>query len=280
MKNYIYLLVSLILLSCNKEDNFIENEEVITNTIERSSKSTDAVSLVKSWTSSTQFRWYESFTRKFTVKVANLAFDKKVSVYNEKVDGSWDEIPLTFTASIDNGAYEIWTGAHENSGSGIQRIYDDQFVVKYEVNGNTYWDNNDNANYIMSKSEGYYFADPNLMVSVDIDRVNIFYDRYTNETRFNVTADVRNIAPEKEVGVVYTTDGWQTEHYFPITFRRYWTNGPSSYILSPNNFNIERWNGNTKLDVSVDLVEYAIVYKVNDATYWDNNFGGNYTITK
>ncbi|AXT51484.1 hypothetical protein D1818_11800 [Aquimarina sp. BL5] len=278
MKKYFYLFMSLLVLSCSTEDDFIENPESEVTKNEIVAKNSNPVKLVKAWKSFGSYRGYTSYYHKFAVEVANLAYDKSVSIYHEKKDGSWDEIVLSYNTTIDNQT-ELWTGEYSQGGYGITEEYDDEFVIKYVVNGSTYWDNNFGANYRMDNQEGYLFAKSDLNVSVDTDFVSLSYAPYDNKNTFNITVDVRNLSPDKEVGVVYSSDGWQTQKYAPLAFRSTWTNGPFYSIQSPNNYNVERWQGYATLDASEDQVEYAVVYSVNGDEYWDNNYGNNYTVT-
>ncbi|WP_282080672.1 carbohydrate-binding protein [Aquimarina algiphila] len=274
MKKYFYLLLSLIIFSCATEDDFIEHKERTVSGISAKDDITP-VHLIKAWTAYGNYRGFTTYSKKFTVKVANLGFDKTVSVFHKKTDGNWEEIQLSYDFNIDD-ENEIWVGNLSTS----TQVYDDEFVIKYEVNGTTYWDNNRETNYAMSIQEGYFFADPNLNVSVDKDYVSVSYNSYYDQNSMFVTVDIRNLAPSKEVGVVYTTDGWQTQGYFSLGYRPFWNNGPLFLVESPNNFGIERWTGNVQIDKSIDTVEYAIIYRVNGLEYWDNNYGKNYTVTK
>jgi len=281
MKKCIYVIISVMLFSCSKGDEFVENPESIVVQNEVFAKNSRPVSLVKSWRSTGFDRGYTSYFSKFTVKVSNLAFDKSVSILHEKVEGDWEEIPLSYSCGIDGGE-EIWTGWVNQAGYDVSsNSYGDEFVVKYEVNGATYWDNNNGANYTVPFSnEGYFFVDPMANVSVDNDFDSIVYSPYSDENRFTVTVDVRNLAPTKEVEVVYTTDGWQTKQYLLLTYRSIWKSGRLLSINSPNQFGIERWSGFVGLDKSLNEVEYAVVYRVNGQEYWDNNYGKNYKLSK
>ncbi len=278
MRKFVYLLLSLVIFSCATEDDFIENQ----NTLEKEEvivKNSAPVHLVKSWTSSGTYRGYTGYLGKFTVQVADLDFDKSVSIFHEKVDGSWEEIPLAYSFDIDD-QNEIWTGQYNVGGFGLAPVYADEFVVKYEVNGQTYWDNNEGANYTMTTNDGFFFADPTSNVSVDTDFDSIFYASFYDQNQMNVVVDVRNLGPTKEVGVVYTTDGWQTQSYFPLSYRSFWNSGPFVFVSSPNQFDIERWSGSVRFDKSVSTVEYAVVYRVNGQEYWDNNYGKNHTVSQ
>ncbi|MBQ4818753.1 carbohydrate-binding protein [Aquimarina sp. MMG016] len=276
MKKYLFLLLSLVIFSCTTEDDFITNQEEAT--IDQvSAKSTNAVSLIKTYNSYSFYRGFNTWRREFTVRVANIGFEKNVSIYHEKVDGSWEEIPLTYSLSVDDQA-EIWTGKYEYTGYTADKIYDDEFVVKYEVNGTTYWDNNNNENYVVGEKEvGYLFTQPDLNISVDSASL---YPHYTGGNSFNLIVDVRNIDPSKEVEVAYTTDGWQTIQYLPLNFTARYYSGYQYVLVSPNQFGIERWTGSTIVDSSIDTIEYAVVYRVNGQEYWDNNYNNNYTVHK
>ncbi len=280
MKKYFYLIITLFALSCSTEDDAIPNQNSLSLEKSANLKNSSPVQLVKAWNSYSFYRGFNTWTRKFTVKVANLNYDKSVSIYHEKVDGNWEEIPLSYSISLDNGD-EIWEGQYRYYAYTPGKIYEDEFVVKYDVNNTTYWDNNNNNNYkIEEKQIGSFFAEPDLNVSVDsdFDRLYTSFDGVT--TTLNIVADVRNISPTKEVQVVYTTDGWETERYFSLAYTKYWYNSYDYVLTSPNPFNVERWTGSVTINEEVDDIEYAVVYKVNGQQYWDNNYGQNYSISK
>ncbi|GAA4273889.1 hypothetical protein U6A24_01885 [Aquimarina gracilis] len=280
MKKYIYLLISLVAFSCATDDSLIndQNLENKSEVIQKSIANDQNVTLIKAWNSYSFYRGFNTWTRRFTVKVANLSYDKNVSVFHEKVDGSWEEIPLSFSISVDD-QNEIWTGEYRYTAYTDGKIYDDEFAIKYEVNGTTYWDNNNGDNYRIEEKEiGALFAQPDLNISVDADFDSLYPVYGSDGLRFSVVADIRNISPYKEVEVVYTTDGWQTQQYLSLSYTPRWYSGYNYVLLSPNQFGIERWTGSVNVDESVNTIEYAVVYKVNGQEYWDNNYGRNYRI--
>ena len=273
MKKLFYLAIALLIFSCTTED-LIENQEAV-DVIDINKKNLNPVSLVKSWTTFGTYRGFSSYTRKFTVQVADLAFDKSVSIFHEKLDGSWEEIPLSYSFDIDEDQ-EIWIGNQTTS----SQVYADEFVVKYEVDGKVYWDNNNGANYKMSVRDGYFLANPDSNISVDTDFDSIFYSSFYDQNQLNVTVDVRNLSPTKEVVVVYTTDGWQTQSEFSLSYRPFWNSGPFISVTSPNQFGIERWSGFVRFDSTINTVEYAVLYRVNGQEYWDNNYGKNHVVIR
>ncbi|WP_378181605.1 hypothetical protein [Aquimarina sp. SS2-1] len=276
MKKIIYLLVFLVVSSCAVEDDFIESREVKDTIEEVSSKTMKPVTLIKAWDHNMNLDSGETFfLKKFTVKVANLGYEKKVSIYHKKQSGDWGEIPLSYSFNIDDQS-EIWTTRLQTIGT----EYVKEFVVKYEVNGKTYWDNNNGENYwVFTRPQGYRFGD-NLKVSVDQEFSRIYY--HSNQKRsFNILVDVKgNIGDNKEVGVVYTTDNWASYQFLSLEPRSDYGPVPGYYVISPNYFGIERWHNSVLIDRAVDAVEYAVVYKVDGVDYWDNNYGRNYRISK
>ncbi len=90
---------------------------------------------------------------------------------------------------------------------------------------------------------------------------------YTNW--FWVDIDVRNDAYDKEVGILWTSDGWATVHTALATFE---------YTLNTSH---ERWGVDVQLPSSahapsIPTVEFAVFATMNDTTYWDP--GNNHTV--
>ncbi len=75
-------------------------------------------------------------------KVKNIAYEKWVGIYYRLNGGEWREIPGYYVRPLEEG-YEEWK-INMNVGERGQRI---EFVAKYEVDGKTYWDNNNYQNF-------------------------------------------------------------------------------------------------------------------------------------
>src|SRR5262249_32917803 len=70
------------------------------------------------------------------VKVRNIAFMKDVSIHLRGFDGVWQGQPLSWLGNY--GDYDLFQRT---------AAYTEQFVIRYTVNGITYWDNNNGFNY-------------------------------------------------------------------------------------------------------------------------------------
>ncbi len=228
------------------------------------------VALISADTYCSYYHGMGSTYRNFSIQVKNLAYDKQVAIYHKMSDGTWQEFPAVYSRSIP-GNSEIWTVNLANSAS----IWGYEFVVKYTVNGVTYWDNNNGQNYSMGTLDGTWL---NPSLNVKLNYRSLYYYSYTNQSVFSGSIDVRNLAYNKKVEVIYSTDNWQTTKIAPAKYvGPYYTVGYSQYINSPNIHGIERWTFMEYIG-NVSNVEFAISYTVNGISYWDNNYGNNYSL--
>lgn len=74
------------------------------------------------------------------IAVQNLAYDKQVGVVFSVDHGtSWNTLSATYTAQFSKQGWEVWTFSQplgQVSGGDVFR-----FAVRYDVNGETWWDN-------------------------------------------------------------------------------------------------------------------------------------------
>lgn len=209
---------------------------------------------------------FTSVNRSYTILVQNIAFEKKVSIWGEGKDGQWYELEAEFENSVGTDQ-EIWE-LHTNNGPA-------NFVVKYEVNGEIYWDNNSNQNYKIESEGITLFNDIKILTWS-----NDLYS-YNNQTTFSISAHLQNLGYDKSVKVVYTTNNWTTTQTADLNFQSYQMYGFGS-TRSPNDAGFEFWTAYITFEgtENIDSIEYAISYEVNGEKYWDNNFGFNYVVTK
>lgn len=221
------------------------------------------------------FSWEDG---RFEAQVANLGYAKQVSAYIKKIDGTWVDFPLSYVRSAGSNKevwaadYHIqsWAGGTNNLPATGDII---EFAVKYQVNGQTYWDNNGAANYKLPHGAGSLLG-KDVNVALASYNPNATLGQATNLVG-QIT--LRNIAPVKNVKVVYSTDNWATTQVATAGFSPYFSQGYST-ISNPNALGFEEWTFNLEVGYAAK-VEYAISYTVNGQTYWDNNFGKNYVTT-
>ena len=204
---------------------------------------------------------FDPFTN-YSVVVENLAFTKIVGIWGRDAStGVWSFRPCSYSRSVP-GNLEIWVG-HED------RLPPDQFDVEYQALGNIYWDNNAGFNYALDVAaaegaEGVNTAviGPNVLaVGFEVDAAG----------NLNVDVLVKNLAFAKQVAIVYTTNNW-------MTFQNVFGGWAQSYppATTPHQVNAELWNIVAPVGVG-KTGQFAVFYIVAGATYWDNNFGANYS---
>jgi hypothetical protein len=217
------------------------------------------------------------------VKVADVAFEKRVSLFMEYEDGVWRESYGTYVGPAEPG-FELWRVSALNermpwTPRPIGPRWADELVVKYEVAGQTYWDNNQGRNYVVGPPADapgeMLFAGLNLLQLQA--SASAFGDASGPQVYFSGVVNVRNLAFQKNVVVRYTTDGWRTQAELPARFQSF--RGEFGVSLDyPNGAGIERWVFDAYLPGHAQQIEYAIRYEVAGQTFWDNNFGQNYRI--
>lgn len=227
------------------------------------------VGLLKASSVISYYRGYWHVGR-FEAQVANLGYSKAVSAYIKTTDGSWVDMPMNFVRTV-NASKEVW--AADFNGLSLPATGDIiEFAIKYQVNGITYWDNNNWANYKLPQGGGTLLGNN---VNVYVANYAADIPLYQTSTSWGSNITVRNLAYTKSVKVIYSTDNWATSKTAVATYSPIFWSSSYAQIANPNAMGFEEWN--FQLDIgSASQVEYAISYTVNGQTYWDNNFGRNY----
>lgn len=186
----------------------------------------------------------------FNIVVQNLAYEKQVSIWAEQ-GGEWQDIEASYVEQLNDGL-ELWQAPASNS--------EGSFVARFTTNGTTYWDNNNFLNYEFPKAYDEFSALSGNQYKVILGSANM------SAGNLHVDIGVHNIAYDKTVGIVYTTDHWASVQTAYASFSRTMNSG------------MEVWH----LDVPVGStaeVQFAIFYHVAGSEHWDNNFWRNYTVT-
>ncbi|GMQ58478.1 carbohydrate-binding protein [Vallitalea sediminicola] len=190
------------------------------------------------------------------IYVNNLNSNKNVSVHYTYDGINWLEQPATYFKTLTNGS-EVWVYRTPDHPYQVIRdcTYNCRFVINYEVNGDTYWDNNNGNDYFLQYSNNRYNAPYILSKSV----VMLNYPLNAYHPSCSNYIYLKDLGLNKSVKVRYTSDNWLT--YNEIK---------ASHYQSFDN-DVEEWH----FDLD-DKYEFAIGYTVNGVTYWDNNFEENY----
>ncbi len=208
------------------------------------------------------------------VKVQNLAFAKQVDLfYSAYGTSAWQVANLPFVRTFGN--YDLFG---TTSVAGLSFVED--FAIRYIVNGSTYWDNNGGANYHIGLTYSGTVGGNVTLNNATAMRAVEAGGGFTVETSwFQGDILVNNLAYSKRVGVVYSKDGglnWQTVN---ATYT-----GKLPGVAAPV-AEVEVWTFRTpelNLDTSSSVFRFAVYLDVVNwgVTYWDNNFGQDYFLSK
>lgn len=208
---------------------------------------------------------YVGFSGK--VEVSNLSPQKNVTIHYTPGDGTWYDTDASYEGPAEAGhekwGFSISTNSMNNTHPELSNAETIQFAIKYEVNGQTYWDNNNGHNYSVSR----YTESSTILGKPNVLRA---YDEISQDT-FLGGVYVKNLGYSKQVKIKYTTDNWATTK-----------EADASYSMPANSDDsVEAWHFTIdQIAPSVSQIKYAISYTVNGQTYWDNNYGQNYTVSR
>jgi hypothetical protein len=279
MKKFIVLLaiVALAATGCSMQDGFTGQESVMNSSEITSNPGVEEIQLVSvKGISSTSpgdgpnyIYWHFSFEG--YAKVKNLAYDKKVTVFygTAYYTDDWATFDASYVKTLDDG-YELWHFKLPTiTEKGWKNSKSWEIALRYQVNGQEYWDNREGQNYRVGAGYAPYYPRTNLgdNVPVLVSSASLYQQYGTGNKELTVNVLVKNIAYEKIVKVRYTTDNWNSFIDADAVYQR---------ALSYNS-DTEEWQVKTTVDSSVSTVDLAVMYTVNGVTYWDNNFGENYT---
>ena len=208
-----------------------------------------------------------SFTA-VSAKVKNIGFAKDVAVLHGK-GGVWEEEPLQWSANF--GDHDIFT--HQ-----IQKQID-ECVIRYSVNGQTFWDNNGWQNYRFNQVN---VTGGNVVLNKAVAKRGteagggfVFTTSWIEGEIY-----VNNLSFVKDVGIRFSADGGAT-----------WLDNSATYAGAATESNsiggkgVEVWRFRTpefNLNPASDQFLFAVFYR-NGATgevFWDNNFAQDYHLSK
>lgn len=142
--------------------------------------------------------------------------------------------------------------------------------------GHTYVDDNNGELHVANDGPSY-----------NVVRVEPWRDTVVvtdTSVRGSISVQLADLDFDKQIELVATTDGWNTVQWFGIGQA-----GQKNKLYWAEDY---QWSGRERWQIDLDLatggaqLEYAVVYRhgvVNNAKvyeFWDNNFGGNYTVVR
>lgn len=142
--------------------------------------------------------------------------------------------------------------------------------------GHTYVDDNSGELHVANDGPSY-----------NVVRVEPWRDTVVvteNSVEGSISVQLADLDFDKQIELVATTDGWNTVLWFGMG-----TAGDKNKLFWAEDYawsGRERWQIDLDLTEGGDALEYAVVYRhgvVNNARvyeFWDNNFGGNYTVQR
>lgn len=148
-----------------------------------------------------------------------------------------------------------------------------EFAVELSADGQTWWDNNGGAGVDHSLTSEFPGAVPTFwspVASLGSQHAWLSWAHWSPGQPgggFNGTVILRNLAYDKAVTVVWSSDGWATVNETPASFQ--------SVTLSPE---LEYWQFAVPVEAPGEAIDFALRYDVGGQTTWDNNMGRDYRL--
>ncbi|OHD57024.1 MAG: hypothetical protein A2Y33_08845 [Spirochaetes bacterium GWF1_51_8] len=203
------------------------------------------------------------------IEVENAAYRKEVVVHYT-LGSEWKDIAASYLKSIP-GNKEIWYFALDGIGFNPFAGWDVRFAVRYTVNGQTYWDNNNGQDYMTGTGPRNFSAEFAWGKSI-VAMQYASYGQNDTEKFFNCRIFTKYAEGDKSVKIVYTEDNWATVK-----------EAQAQYVYDDSDFTggnkASVWWAYAPLAGTPENVSFAISYTLNGAAAWDNNFGRNYTVS-
>jgi maltose 6'-phosphate phosphatase len=211
----------------------------------------------------------------FGVCVENLGFDKQVDIVWRGEDGVWQTLAARFN-SKQGVTHELWLAEIKQTQTAKKSLPGTvRFGLRYRVNGEEFWDNNNGWNYVSKADSGIQLASNNLVLNIG------FADRLTNEQKsIPISVAINQSFGAKKVVIHWTTDNWRHTFRTPCFFKKdHWQKSAGSAAGNPNQYGIQIWTGRIKIR-NAFRVQYCISCDGAEQIYWDNNDGYNYVLSR
>lgn len=210
---------------------------------------------------------------KFLIKAERVTSAQSVQVvFEDKI------VDAKYIRALDEN-FSLWSAERSFSNNINNQLVEEQprdlrFYVQSSSQDGIDRDDNSGKNYFLTKDAGAMLS---ANTNVLLGDANLYDLGHAIE--FMGVVNVKNLAYGKSVKIIYSTDNWQTTKEADARFEKNYSYGYSN-VESPNEQGIENWTFRVSIPERINTVEFAVVYQVEGAEFWDNNFGQNYRITK
>ncbi|GAD02164.1 carbohydrate-binding protein [Agarivorans albus] len=196
---------------------------------------------------------FDSAELEGAIEVKNIGPNKQVWLHYQSSNGEWLDHPAFYVGASHSG-YENFAFRLPLAGS----VAATQFAIKYQVNGQTYWDNNQQQNYQFND-----YLQTNLShQAIALD------DAYRASSLISVTARAKSRSEQDKVTMVYSDNNWKTSYRRALSL---------SHIVADEHGLSGVWNGQQYIEYYRHL-EFYLEYNDGQNIHIDNYYGKNYRL--
>ena len=210
----------------------------------------------------------------FFMQLDNLGYDKQCDVVWAGEDGEWSSLPASYHSALGDNT-EYWRAKITLMGTSEKSLPGNiVFSLRYLVQGQEYWDNNEGLNY---SSE----ADSGIKVTSNHIVQNIGFESHLDvkQKSIPIVVSINESIQAQAVTVHWTVDNWLHTYKNPCQYKRnYWDEVACSNARNPNQYGSQIWQGLLTID-NAFRVQYIISCEVDDEVFWDNNGDKNYSLS-
>ncbi len=211
----------------------------------------------------------------FFIRVENIGFNKQVDILWAGEDGVWLTLEASFHSKRGE-TQELWSAEIKQQLTAKKPLPGTiKFNLRYRVNGEEFWDNNNGGNYVSE-------ADSGIKIAGNCPVLNVrFAERLTDvQKSVPVAVAVNSSLAAKKVTIVWTKDNWLHTFKTPCFLKKdYWQKATGSAASNPNQYGMQIWSGRLNFG-NAFRVQYCIACESKEQTFWDNNGGLNYSLSR
>ncbi len=212
----------------------------------------------------------------FFVRLENLGFDKEVDILWSTGDGDWQAVTASYHCPWRE-TQELWFAEIRRSDTAKHGLPGTiTFGLRYRVNGQEFWDNNNGWNYVSEADSGIKLGDNKLLSNISPG------NRLSDSQKSTpITVAVNQSLTAEKVYIHWTKDNWRHTHKTPCFFKKdHWQKSAGSHAVNPNQYGVQIWTGRLNFGIHAFRIEYCIACESHEHILWDNNDGNNYALSR